>query len=168
MHVTQGTVANADPGLLIRPTLQGLADRDVLVVISTGGRDVAALGELPGNARAASYLPYDKLFDKLDVLVSNGGYGTVQYALAHGVPLVVAGQTEDKIEVTARVGWSGAGINLRTSAAEASAIARAVDRVLSDPGYRARAERIGQDIAGSDALLTLTRVLRSVELLPSA
>lgn len=168
VHVTQGTVANADPGLLIRPTLQGLADRDVLVVISTGGRDVAALGELPGNARAASYLPYDKLFDKLDVLVSNGGYGTVQYALAHGVPLVVAGQTEDKIEVTARVGWSGAGINLRTNAAEANAIARAVDRVLSDPGYRARAERIGQDIAGSDALLTLTRVLRSVELLPSA
>ena len=36
-------------------------------------------------------------------MLTNGGYGGVQYALAHGVPLVVAGDTEDKPEVAARV-----------------------------------------------------------------
>lgn len=163
VHITQGTVANADPTLLLRPAIEALADRDVLVVVSTGGRSVDALGPLPANVRAASYLPYDKLFPKLDLLVSNGGYGTVQYALAHGVPLVVAGQTEDKIEVTARVGWSGAGINLRTNAAEPAKIAAAVDRVLAEPSFRANAERIGREIAATDALATLDRVLVSVQ-----
>ena len=43
------------------------------------------------------------LLPRTDVLVTNGGYGGVQQALAHGVPLVVAGRTEDKVEVAARV-----------------------------------------------------------------
>ena len=46
-------------------------------------------------------------------MVTNGGYGGVQQALAHGVPLVVAGDSEDKPEVAARVRWSGVGIDLR-------------------------------------------------------
>lgn len=168
VHVTQGTVANADYSLLIRPTIDALADRDLLVVVSTGGRPVEALGALPANVRAASYLPYDKLFPKLDLLVSNGGYGTVQYALAHGVPLVVAGQTEDKIEVTARVGWSGVGINLRTNAAEPAKVAAAVDRVLAEPRYRLNAERIGRDIVATDALGALDDVLRSLTVATSS
>ena len=36
-------------------------------------------------------------------MVTNGGYGGVQLALAHGVPLVVAGNTEEKGEIAARV-----------------------------------------------------------------
>jgi hypothetical protein len=42
-------------------------------------------------------------------MVTNGGYGGVQQALANGVPLVVAGDSEDKPEVAARVRWSGTG-----------------------------------------------------------
>jgi UDP:flavonoid glycosyltransferase YjiC (YdhE family) len=37
-------------------------------------------------------------------MVTNGGYGGVQMALAHAVPLVVAGAKEDKPEVAGRVG----------------------------------------------------------------
>jgi hypothetical protein len=36
-------------------------------------------------------------------------------ALQHGVPVVVAGDSEDKVETSARLAWSGAGIRLRTS-----------------------------------------------------
>lgn len=166
VHVTQGTVANADFGQLACPAIEGLANDDVLVVVSTGGRPVEDLGPLPGNVRAAGYLPYADLFDKVDVLVTNGGYGTVQFALTHGVPVVAAGQTEDKIEVTARVGWSGAGINLRTNAAAPGQVAGAVRRVLHEPGYRAAAQRIGQELRAADALGTLDRVLSSVQPAP--
>lgn len=159
VHVTQGTVANTDLTSLIRPTIDGLADRDVLVLVSTGGRPLEALGSLPANVRASTYLPYGELFPRLDVLVTNGGYGGVQQALAHGIPLVVAGQTEDKIEVTARVGWSGAGINLRTNAATPAKVARAVDAVLRDPSYRSAAQWIGAEMRSTDALGALTRVL---------
>ncbi|GAA1934538.1 glycosyltransferase [Microbacterium aoyamense] len=149
VHVTQGTIANDDPSELILPTIAGLADSGALVVVATGGLPVEALGELPDNVRAAEFLPYDALFAHTDVFVTNGGYGGVQYALSHGVPLVVAPGKEDKVEVAARVAWSGTGVNLRTQRPTPGAIRAAVMRVSTGTGYRAAAQRIGADIAAS-------------------
>ena len=101
VHVTQGTIANKDFGQLVGPTLEALADDDVLVVVSTGGRPLDTLPPLPANARAAEYLPYDELLPRTDVFVTNGGYGGVQYALRYGVPIVATGGKEDKPEVGA-------------------------------------------------------------------
>ncbi|WP_368497428.1 glycosyltransferase [Herbiconiux sp. A18JL235] len=163
VHVTQGTVANRDWNELVAPAIAGLAHDDVLVVVSTGGRAVETLPHpLPANVRAASYLPYDKLLPLTSVLVTNGGYGGVHYAMEHGVPLVVAGTTEDKIEVTARVAWSGVGVNLRTSTPSAEAVASAVREVLARPGYREASARIGRDIAASPGLAGLDAVLESL------
>lgn len=163
VHVTQGTVANRDFDDLVRPTIEGLAQDDVLVVVSTGGQPVDALsGPLPGNVRVASYLPYDELLPKTDVLVTNGGYGGVQFALRHGVPLVVAGQTEDKTEVCARVAWSGTGINLRTNRAAPDAVAKAVRAVLSDGSYREASRRIGSAIRASRGVDELAELVDMV------
>ena len=114
IHVTQGTIANKDFGQLVGPTLEALADDDVLVVVSTGGRPLDTLPPLPDNARAAEYLPYDELLPRTDVFVTNGGYGGVQYALRYGVPIVATGGKEDKPEVGGRVVWSGVGRRIRT------------------------------------------------------
>jgi MGT family glycosyltransferase len=159
VHVTQGTVANADYAELIAPAIAGLADDDVLVVVSTGGRPVSALGALPANVRAAEYLPYDALLPLTDVYVSNGGYGGVHAAMRHGVPLVVAGQTEDKVEVTARVAWSGVGINLRTNRPTADALRDAVRTVLTAPRYRDASASVGAEIASSSGLPGLEAVV---------
>jgi len=159
VHVTQGTIDNHDFDRLIRPTLAALADRDVLVVATAGGRDVADLGPLPANARAESYLPYDALLPRTDIVVTNGGFGGVQAFLAAGVPVVVAGGSEDKPEVAARVAWSGAGVDLRTGTPDRDGIARAVDAVLADDSYRSAARRIATDAAGHDALAEITHHL---------
>ncbi|MET0811400.1 MAG: glycosyltransferase, partial [Microbacterium sp.] len=149
VHVTQGTIANDDPAELILPTIEGLADADALVVVATGGLPVEALGNLPANVRAAEFLPYDELFAHTDVFVTNGGYGGVQYALSHGVPLVVAPGKEDKVEVAARVAWSGTGVDLRTQTPTPAAIRAAVQRVSTTADYRRSAQRIAADIAVS-------------------
>ena len=150
VHVTQGTIDNKDLGRLIRPTLDALADRDVLVVVATGGRPIEELGELPGNARAAEFLPYDLLLPKTDVFVTNAGFGGTQYALSHGVPLVAAGDTEDKPEVSMRAEWAGVGVNLRSGTPTAAAIRAGVDRVLADRGYRDRARALATRIGEYD------------------
>jgi len=150
VHVSQGTIDNTDFGRLIRPTLEALADHDVLVVAATGGRPVEELGELPANARAAEFLPYDLLLPKTDVFVTNAGFGGTQFALSHGVPIVAAGDTEDKPEVAMRVQWSGTGLTLRTGTPTPTAIGAAVDRVLSEPGFRGAARRMAQRIAELD------------------
>jgi MGT family glycosyltransferase len=163
VHVTQGTIANSDFGQLVLPTIEGLAASDLLVVVSTGGRPRDALpAQLPANVRVAEYLPYGRLLPLLDVMVTNGGYGGVQQALSHGVPLVVAGQTEDKVEVSARVGWSGAGVNLKTNRPAAAEVARAVHRVLSDGAYRARAGVLAEEFRGGSGLDGLDRALDAV------
>lgn len=135
--VTQGTVAN-DPTDLLAPSLEGLAGRDVFVVATTGGADPDVLGDPPPNAVVERFVPYSALVPHVDVMVSNGGFGSVQLAIAHGVPMVVAGTSEDKKEVTAHVGWSGVGINLRTSRPTPNAVAAAVARVLKEPEFRDR------------------------------
>ena len=142
VHVTQGTL-DVDPADLIRPTLAGLADRDLLVVCTTGGADPATLGPLPANARAAAFFPHDLLLPATDVMVTNGGWGGVLAAVQAGVPLVVAGASLDKPEVARRVAWSGVGVDLRTGRPDPAAVARAVDRVLAEPAFRTRAGELG-------------------------
>jgi UDP:flavonoid glycosyltransferase YjiC (YdhE family) len=97
----------------------GGGEENVLVAVATGGRPVVSL---PANARAAEFLPYDDPLPKTDVHVTNGGYGGVQYALRHGVPIVAAGRHEDKPEVIARVAWSGVGRRIRTEFPKPAAV----------------------------------------------
>ncbi len=141
VHVTQGTIDNADLGRLLEPTIEALGGEDVIVVATTGGRDISQLTvPLPLNTYVAEYIPHDLLLPKVDVMVTNGGFGAVQRALSMGVPLVVAGNTEDKPEVAARVAWSGAGVNLKTGTPSPRAIRAAVRKVLGD-GRHLRAAR---------------------------
>lgn len=168
VHVTQGTFDTVDPGKLLVPTMRALAGEHVLVVASTGGRTVDHLvellgGTLPGNARVAEFVPYQQLLPRTDVVVTNGGFGGVQQALAHGVPLVVAGSTEDKPEVAARVAWSGTGINLRTGRPTPRRLRSAVGTVLRDPRYRGAARRVEREIDDlGDPVAVITRSLEAL------
>ncbi|HEU4546452.1 MAG TPA: glycosyltransferase [Microlunatus sp.] len=159
VHVTQGTVANRDYRQIIAPTLEALADDDVLVVVSTGGRPLDTLPSLPANARAAEYLPYDELLPLTDVYVTNSGYGGVQYALRYGVPVVATSGHEDKPEVAARVAWSGVGRRLNTETPSPGAVRRAVHTVLRNERYRATAQQLAHRMAAADVLEQLTQIV---------
>jgi UDP:flavonoid glycosyltransferase YjiC (YdhE family) len=147
--VTQGTFSNHDFGQVIVPTLAALANEpDLLVIATTGGRPVSDIpGPIPDNARLASYLPFEWLLPKVDVLVTNGGYGTVNQALSLGIPLVTAGLTEDKADTNARVTWSGVGIDLNNQQPAPSELREAVRAVLDGPNHRARASLIANEYA---------------------
>jgi UDP:flavonoid glycosyltransferase YjiC (YdhE family) len=163
VHVTQGTIATAEPDL-IRPALEGLAGEDVLVVVSTGNRPIESLklGTLPGNARIATFLSYPDLLPKTSVMVTNGGYGGTQMALSYGVPLVVGGISEDKPEVAARVAWSGTGINLKTAKPTPEAVRTAVRSILTDGRYRERAGALAKEYASYDAVSIATQEIEKV------
>jgi UDP:flavonoid glycosyltransferase YjiC (YdhE family) len=152
IHVTQGTVATEADDLIV-PTLQALADEDVLVVSATGGEPIEniKLAPLPANARIERFIPYYYLMPHVDVMVTNGGYNGVQAALAHGVPLVAAGQTEEKPEICTRIEWAGVGINLKTKTPKPTQLKNAVKKILESPHYRQKAQLIQSDIARYDA-----------------
>jgi MGT family glycosyltransferase len=150
--VTQGTINN-DYDQLIRPAIRALAKERALVVVTTGSKPASAVGidPLPYNVRVERFIPYAHLMPKVDLLVTNGGYGTVQIALAHGVPVVAVGKTEEKPEVANRVTYSGAGIGMKVRVPTEQQLRDAVRTVLRDRAYEHRARELAQEMAGLDA-----------------
>ena len=144
--VTQGTLAT-DRRELIVPAVRALEHEDVLVIVA----GTAEMDHLPVNARAAAFVPFAALLPHVSVYVTNGGYGGVQSALAHGVPVVVAGSTEDKSEVGGRVAHAGVGLNLRTARPTPGRLRRAVLELLGDSPQRRRAQAMGAEMQRHDA-----------------
>jgi MGT family glycosyltransferase len=154
--VTQGTLANFDLQELIQPTLTALADDNVLVIVAIGRADTGDL-IAPTNAKVEAFVPFIRLLPKVDVMITNGGYGAVQQALSFGVPLVAAGDTEEKAFTAARVGWTGAGINLGTRRPTPEQIRVAVRTVLADSQYRKQAQTLRNHFSRYDALAEIAR-----------
>lgn len=147
MHVTQGTLDNADPTKLLLPAIRALANEPVAVVASTAGARIATASTIGADGRnlhVMDFACYHWLLPRTDLMITNGGYGGVQLAARHGVPLIVAGDTQDKAEVAARVRWSGAGVNLRTGSPGVGRIRNAVRQVLGDRRYEQRAAAVAQ------------------------
>jgi len=161
--VTQGTINN-DFDQLIRPAIRALANENVKVVVTTGSRPASDLGidPLPGNVRVERFIPYGHLMPKVDLLLTNGGYGSIQIALAHGVPVVAIGKSEDKAEIANRVEWSGVGVGLKVQSPTEKQIRDAVRRVITTPTYAARAEAIRYEMAGLDAAETGAELLEEL------
>jgi len=154
--VTQGTVANADLAQLVEPTL---ADLDVTVVAALGRDPGALTARIPANARVAEFIPFDVLLPKADVFVTNGGFGGTQLAVAAGVPVVMAGESEDKPANAARVAYHGLGIDLQTATPTPQAVAAAVESLLEDAEVRENVARQAKVYAQHNALDTIERLL---------
>ncbi|TFB06663.1 4'-demethylrebeccamycin synthase [Trichoderma ghanense] len=161
--ITQGTLA-MNPTSLIIPSVRALKDDSslLLVVVSPHGKEVEAQVGQASNVRCADWLPYHLLLPQLCLLITNGGYGSITQALSHAVPLLCAGQTEDKKDTAARVTWCGAGIDLKTDSPTPDQVETAAKRILSDDGYSQKARLLGDELnklggaqAASDALEAL-------------
>lgn len=158
--VTQGTVANRDLTELMAPTLAALS-KDVTVVAATGKTNASANVPVPSNARVTSFVPFMEVLPRVDMFVTNSGFGAVNQALSMGVPMVIAGDTEDKAFVASRVAWTGAGINLGTSRPTPQQVRFAVRQIVTDGTYRANARRLQNNIAQYDSLDLISRHVES-------
>jgi UDP:flavonoid glycosyltransferase YjiC (YdhE family) len=146
VHITQGTLDNHDLSRLLLPSIRALADSGATVIASTGGghADVRARFRTDPRIRMVDFVCYDWLLPRSDLMITNGGYGGVQLAARHGIPLIVAGDTQDKAEVGARVRWSGIGIDLRTGRPRHRRIGAAIRAIRRDRRYARRAAEIAR------------------------
>jgi UDP:flavonoid glycosyltransferase YjiC (YdhE family) len=160
VFVTQGTVArNLED--LVYPTLDALADSNALIIATAGKQGEHTKPFVTPNAYMADYLPYEQILPYVNVMITNGGYGGVQQALRHGVPLVIAGTSEDKAEVAARVAWAGAGINLKTDRPATQDVSEAVTTVLREGRFRRAAMTLSQQYRELDPALALKQAVDS-------
>ncbi|KAF5709637.1 n-glycosyltransferase [Fusarium mundagurra] len=142
--VTQGTIARDATNLII-PTIKALSDRDDLLVVAILGQRGAFLPDditIPSNTHVIDYLPYDALLPHASVFVMNAGYGGFLHGVTNGVPLVLAGETEDKPEIAMRGEWSGVAVNLKTGRPTPDMVRLGVDRILADDSFKKRVDEI--------------------------
>lgn len=144
--VAQGTV-ETNPHDLIIPTIEAMRERaDVLVVAIMGRRGAGLPGgfDVPENVRVTDYLHYDAILPYARVWVHNGGYGAITHGIAHGVPMVVAGEGQDKPENIKRVRYSGIGVGLGTGKPTVSDLKLSLDDVLNKDKYRCKVAELRQ------------------------
>ncbi|KAH8646716.1 putative glycosyltransferase [Xylariales sp. PMI_506] len=138
VFVAQGIVAT-NPEELIMPTLRALAGRDdMIVVVALGvrGGSLQAGFSIPSNAKVEDFIPYDAVLEHADVFITNSGYGSLTHAVVNGVPLVLAGEFQDKKEVSLRAELAGLGVNLQTQTPTPDQIRGGVDAVLNNSKYK--------------------------------
>jgi MGT family glycosyltransferase len=139
--VAPSTVQDPDHRLL-RAALAGLAREPVRVIAALNRRSPSEPLDVPPNARVVDWLSYSKTMPGCDVVVCNGGHGTLARALSCGCPVVVVPAVGDMNENAARADWAGVGVRLPWRLLGPRTLRLAVRRVLEEPAFRARAREM--------------------------
>jgi UDP:flavonoid glycosyltransferase YjiC (YdhE family) len=154
VFVSQGTMSTDSRDLII-PTIHAFKDSEDVIVIAALGKKGFTLPEgtfVPDNARVSDWIPYDEMLEHSDVMVTNGGYGAVQHALSHGVPMIVAGTGADKPDNGLRVEWAEVGINMKTHQPTTEALRLAITEIFKDPKYKQKAKAIQAEMLSYDPI----------------
>ncbi|CAI9632793.1 glycosyltransferase family 1 protein [Alternaria burnsii] len=94
-----------------------------------------------------------------DLIVTHGGQGTVQCALAAGKPIVgVALQVEQQTNLDNAMN-AGAGIRVQKQSWKAKNIRNTVLKVLNDPSYAAKARMLADTLNSMDGAKTAAEVM---------
>ncbi|KAI1848509.1 hypothetical protein JX265_008710 [Neoarthrinium moseri] len=152
--IAQGTVATNYNELII-PAIKAFAKRsDVLLIVILGvkGATLPSDLDIPSNVRVVDYLPYDAALEYGDVFVSNGGYGGMMHGVINGIPMIVAGMSEDKVEVSARAEYAGFAVNLKTQTPSSEQIYEAAEKIFNDTSYKRAAVRLMGENEDLDSL----------------
>ncbi|WP_020519766.1 glycosyltransferase [Catelliglobosispora koreensis] len=101
----------------------------------------------PEHVLVRSRVPVLELMPRLSVVVSHGGLNTVCEALWHGVPLIIAPIKGDQPINAEQVAAAGAGVRVSFDRVSSGQLHDTLLKVLTDPAYRAAAQRVSDSFA---------------------
>jgi len=123
-----------------------------------GRRAVLLVGANPAP-RASSkdilvlpYAPYSRIFPHAAAIVHQGGSGTTGQAMLAGKPMLFVPYGWDQPDNAARVERLGMGLHVARSRYSARTATAALEQLLSDPHYSARAVEVGRQIHAENGL----------------
>ena len=159
-----GSTGAQNQTALLRRVARAVGTVEAETVVTTGPNVGAADLDAPAAVRVVAAASHDALMARADLVVCQGGHGTVSRALLHGVPLLVIPLARDQADNAARVALRGAGLRLPAGADEAE-IAAAARRLLAEPGFRRAAEALG---AAVRADLDASGLVREIDAMVAA
>jgi MGT family glycosyltransferase len=97
-------------GKIIKTAIEALSNEKGSVIITTAALDPEQFVASHDRMRIIRFLPHSSVIPKVDVVITHGGMGTTQRALAAGVPVCVIPWGRDQNETARRAENCGAGI----------------------------------------------------------
>jgi UDP:flavonoid glycosyltransferase YjiC (YdhE family) len=120
--------------------LRALAPLEVRILVSSVGMNGAEL-EAPANSVVLPYVPHAEVMDKMSLVISHAGHGTVMAALSRGVPQLCLPMVNDEPLVAERLASLGASLTLSPQA-EVEEIRSCVLEIFGNPSYKTKAQQI--------------------------
>ena len=131
-------------------------------LLLTGDKRNLPSGKLPDGVAAFDYAPHHYVMPRSLCLVHQGGIGTTGQALRSGKPMLVVPHGQDQPDNARRCVDLGVGRSLPVSRLTLSNLVSELTELLSDPGYRNRAEKIGSEVRNENGIETACRQIEKV------
>jgi MGT family glycosyltransferase len=158
-----------EDGAIIEVALQGLADEPGSVIVTTAALDPDRFVAPHDRVRITRFLPHAEVVSDVDVVVTHGGMGTTQRALAAGVPVVVVPWGRDQSETARRAEVSGAGVMLPPARLTPERLRGAVRTAHARRPQAEAVARAFREAGGADrAVALLEGLLREADAAPAA
>ena len=155
--ISVGTANVAAGAEFLRSCARAVAERpDIFAVVVDPGN---AVTEPPVNTLIVPHVPQLELLPRVSAVVCHAGQNTVCETLYHGIPLVVAPIRDDQPIVAQQAVDAGVAERVRFGRARAGQIGAALDKVLTEPGYRASADQVAASFKAAGGAQAAAREL---------
>jgi UDP:flavonoid glycosyltransferase YjiC (YdhE family) len=133
---------------LVRVVVRNLRSIDVRILVAATVHDIGDLED--ERVLVAGVLPNHEVMPRVDLAVTAGGQGSIQAALASGVPVIgipLQPEQDANVELAER---QGAARLVTQREAGTTVLARTTRKMLADHRYREHARRLSGIFAGVD------------------
>jgi MGT family glycosyltransferase len=136
-------------------------DLDINVFAALGFIDPASLKDIPANVEVGQMVPQLDILSQASVFITHAGMGGTGEAIYYGVPMIAIPQMEEQAITARQIEKLGLGVAfLDKSAITSEALKTAIQKLLTEPSYKAAAEQFSADMktlggakASAEALL---------------
>ncbi|TKK87226.1 activator-dependent family glycosyltransferase [Herbidospora galbida] len=135
------SLTDADGGYVVdvQDVLDHLGTLDVEVVATLAAHERERLARVPANTRLVGFTPLHALAPTCAAVVHHAGPGTLSTTALHAVPQLALPHDFDEPALAARLAAQGAGLTLPAGEATGADVRAAVERLLAEPSFAARA-----------------------------
>ena len=143
-----------DQSSRILRTLDALSGCNCRAFVTAGGLEIDP-SAVPDNVIVVARIRHDEILPHAAVTVTHAGHGTVTASLKYGVPLLcLPNPVADQPILAAQVRDLGCGLSLDGDKAKPPEIKEAIDRLISEPSFRANARSLADIISESPGVST--------------